>query len=411
MTALLRGYGALSRVALPLLARRERRKLDTAGMGARFSEKLGQSAVARPEGKLLWIHAASVGESLSALALIERLRSRATILVTTGTATSAELMGRRLPEGAIHQFAALDAPGPVARFLGHWRPDAALFIESELWPNTIQALAARRVPLALANARMSEASLASWQKRPATARVLLQNFRLILTQTEPLAQALMALGAPLARRSENLKAMAAPLPSDPSLIAMVPPKSWVAASTHPGEEELVLNAHAMVLEQHPTATLLLAPRHPDRGDEVATLIAARGWDFGRRSAGDGPRGHVWLVDTLGELGSLYAAAPIVYLGGSLVKIGGHNPYEPAQAGAAILTGPHIDNFRAAFAAFDAKKAAQTVANVQTLASTVVNMLSHPPLLHIRREASRALATEQRDGLDEIERALTDALGL
>ncbi|MEO1796511.1 MAG: glycosyltransferase N-terminal domain-containing protein, partial [Pseudomonadota bacterium] len=244
MTALLRGYGALSRVALPLLARRERRKLDTAGMGARFSEKLGQSAVARPEGRLLWIHAASVGESLSALALIERLRSRATILVTTGTATSAELMGRRLPEGAIHQFAALDAPGPVARFLGHWRPDAALFIESELWPNTIQALAARGVPLALANARMSEGSLASWQKRPATARVLLQNFRLILTQTEPLAQALMALGAPLARRSENLKAMAAPLPSDPDLIAMVPPKSWVAASTHPGEEDLVLNAHA-----------------------------------------------------------------------------------------------------------------------------------------------------------------------
>ncbi|MEL7300122.1 MAG: 3-deoxy-D-manno-octulosonic acid transferase [Pseudomonadota bacterium] len=411
MTALLRIYGLATRALLPLAMRSERKKLAAAGMEDRLPEKLGHGDSPRPEGRLLWVHAASVGESLSALNLITRLTKRARILVTTGTPTSAKLMAARLPEGAFHRFAPLDASAAVARFLDHWRPDAALFIESELWPHMIQALEARGLPRALVNARMSETSLKRWQKRPATARALLSGFALVLTQTDTLAHALAHLGAPRAEKARNLKSMAAPLPTDAGLMAEVPHKSWVAASTHPGEEELILNAQAIVLEQHPDATLLLAPRHPERGEAVARLIVNRGWPAPRRSAGEGPGGPVWLIDTLGELGSLYAAAPIVFLGGSLTKVGGHNPYEPAQHGAAIITGPHIQNFTDAFAEFDTRKAVQQVTSVQALASTVANMLTHPPLLHARREAVRDVAGRQAEGLDRIEAQIVEALGL
>ncbi|MEM6897689.1 MAG: 3-deoxy-D-manno-octulosonic acid transferase [Pseudomonadota bacterium] len=411
MTRLLRGYAALTRLLLPFIARRERKKLAKAGMAARFGEKLGRETAPRPDGKLIWVHAASVGESLSALALIERLATRAHILVTTGTATSAALMARRLPQGAEHRFAPLDAPGPVARFLDHWGPDACVLIESELWPNMLIALHRRGTPVALVNARLSEKTLRRWQSRTESARALLAPFRLVLTQTQALASALGALGAPEVRVAQNLKSFAAPLPTDPALMALMPKTAWIAASTHPGEEETVLNAHAMMLQYHPALTLILVPRHPDRGAEVAALAKARGWPAPRRSQGQGPEGPVWIVDTLGELGSLYASAPIVFLGGSLTPVGGHNPYEPAHAGAAIISGPHVENFKDAFAEFHAKSAAQSVGNAQDLANKVGNLLSHPPLLHVRRKASQSLATSQTNGLDDIEAALVDALGL
>jgi len=411
VTPLLRAYAALSRGALPFVARTEGRKLAAAGLGARTGEKLGHATMPRPPGKLLWVHAASVGESLSALALVARFSARLEVLVTTGTATSATLMADRLPPRARHQFAPLDAPRPVTRFLDHWQPDAALFIESELWPNTISALGARGVPLALVNARLSPRSLKRWQKRPATAEALLGHFSLVMTQTRDLAQALKALGAADARQAQNLKSLADPLPTDPALMAQVPKKAWVAASTHPGEEDIVLNAHAILLEQHPSLTLLLAPRHPSRAEELAALIAKRGWPAPRRSSGAGPDGPVWLMDTLGELGSLYAAAPIVFLGGSLVRIGGHNPYEPAQHGAAIISGPYTGNFQPNFDAFHAKSAAQSVSNAQELANKVGNLLSHPPLLYVRRGASRAMAHDQAESLDEIERELSEKLGV
>ncbi|MEM6727406.1 MAG: glycosyltransferase N-terminal domain-containing protein, partial [Pseudomonadota bacterium] len=277
MTLLLRAYAGAARLALPWAMRREEAKLSAAGMGARLPEKRGETRVARPPGPLIWLHAASVGESLSALALIERLSRRAFILVTTGTATSAELMGKRLPAGALHQFAPLDAPAAVARFLDHWAPDAAIFVESELWPNILRALDARGIPRALVNARLSEASLRAWRRRPASARALLAPFKLILTQSAALSTALEAMGASAARPAPDLKSMAPPLPTDPDLMALVPSPAWVAASTHPGEEDLVLNAHAILLEYHPKLTLLLAPRHPERGEEVASYIARRGW--------------------------------------------------------------------------------------------------------------------------------------
>ncbi|MEM8592510.1 MAG: 3-deoxy-D-manno-octulosonic acid transferase [Pseudomonadota bacterium] len=411
MTLLLRGYAAIAPLALPRIAKRERAKLEASGMAARFPEKLGEPTRRRPDGKLLWVHAASVGESLSALALIDRFVGRATVLVTTGTATSAELMTQRLPDGAFHQFAPLDAPAPVARFLDHWQPDACLFIESEIWPMTLQAIAQRELPLALANARLSNKSLNAWKKRPKTARELLRHYKLILTQDATLATSLENLGAPKARAAQDLKSMANPLPVDQSLVELVPPKAWVAASTHPGEEELILNAHAVLLEYHPNLTLILAPRHPERGAEVAELVAKRSWAAPRRSQGDGPNGPVWLVDTLGELGSLYQAAPIVFLGGSLKPMGGHNPYEPAHAGAAIITGPHIQNFEKAFEGFFAQSAAQSVGNAQDLADKVGNLVTHPPLLHIRREASKAMSGAQSEGLAKIDAELSAALGL
>ncbi|MEM9438086.1 MAG: 3-deoxy-D-manno-octulosonic acid transferase [Pseudomonadota bacterium] len=411
MTALLRAYAALAPIALHFVVRRERRKLTEAGMADRLPEKLGQTGLVRPKGKLLWVHAASVGESLSALALIVRLAERCNILVTTGTATSAKLMAQRLPSAVQHQFAPLDAPAPVTRFLDHWKPDACLLVESELWPNTLSALHKRGTPTALVNARLSDTSLERWEKRRDSARELLEPFKLILTQTKKLAGALHNLGAPVTRAAQNLKSMAPPLPSDEALIALVPPKSWVAASTHPGEEEIILNAHAILLEHHPDLTLILVPRHPERGDDVAQLIEKRRWPAPRRSLGKGPDGPVWLVDTLGELGSLYKASPITFLGGSLVPVGGHNPYEPAQAGAAVISGPHVENFTDAFAEFHVSSAAQSVGNAQDLANKVGNLLSHPPLMHVRQEAARKVAAAQSQGLEEIESDLARALDL
>ncbi|MEM6479773.1 MAG: 3-deoxy-D-manno-octulosonic acid transferase [Pseudomonadota bacterium] len=411
MTALLRAYGAIARVALPFIARREAEKLNAAGMGHRLNEKLGQESGARGEGPLLWVHAASVGESLSALALVTRLTAHMRVLFTSGTATSAQLMQKRLPDGAEHRFAPLDAPGPVRAFLDHWRPDAALFIESELWPTALQELEKRGVPRALINARMSDKSLKRWQKAPSSARSLLKPFTLILTQSPALARAFAQLGAPRVAAAANLKSIAPALPVDPALVALVPKPCWVAASTHPGEEDIVLNAHAMLLERFPGLTLLLAPRHPERGGEIAALVGKRGWPVARRSQGAGPAGPVWLIDTLGELGSLYHASPIAFIGGSLTAVGGHNPYEAAHARAAIIAGPHVFNFADAYDDFYAKSAAQVVGNAQDLTEKVGNLLAHPPLLHMRREASYSLSATQAEGLEEIEAALIEALTL
>ncbi len=286
-----------------------------------------------------------------------RMLPDAEFLITSGTPTSADLVARRLPPRSRHQFAPLDAPGPVRRFLRHWSPQAAIFVESELWPQMLMLGHQSGMPLALVNARMSPRSVAGWRKRPKTAAMVLSSFRLILTQTAELARAMVDLGADPAhvRQGVNLKALSEPLPIDAELVETMKQHIghrpvWVAASTHPGEEDMVLDAHARLLESHPDLLLILAPRHPQRGEEVAQVIAARGWPTPRRSAGEWPDGPVFLADTLGELGSWYALTHFVFLGGSLQPVGGHNPYEVAQSGAAVLSGPHVFNFAETFAA-------------------------------------------------------------
>ncbi|MFG6530674.1 MULTISPECIES: 3-deoxy-D-manno-octulosonic acid transferase [unclassified Sulfitobacter] len=419
---LYRAWVAASRVILPVAGRRSMAKLRRAEVSSeRAREKLGHASQPRPEGQLIWFHAASVGESLSVLALIDRMGRalpQAHFLITSGTATSAHLVGGRLPPRTRHQFAPLDAPGPLKRFLDHWHPDAALFVESELWPQMLRRTHARGTAMALINARLSQRSIESWQKRPALAGFLFGVFNLILTQNDAMARAMTTINAPADRVTPgiNLKSMAGPLPQDEETIAearaaLEGRPVWIASSTHPGEEKAVLEAHRQLLERIPGLCLILAPRHPERGDEVAGLIASYGLTHGRRTRGDMPREQVYLADTLGELGTWYALSDIVFLGGSLHPIGGHNPYEVAQAGAMVLSGTHVTNFAETYAQMEAEGAARLVAGTQDLADRVGALLRNDIARASGVAAAKAYAAGQTDKLDSIAERLITALHL
>lgn len=422
-TPLFRAYSAITRAVLPVAAFMERRKLKQAGLLARWGEKLGRSSWKRTDGQLIWFHAASVGESQAILVLIDKLhaaRPKTQLLVTSGTATSAKLLAARLPDGVRHQFAPLDAPGPVRRFLNHWHPDAAIFVESELWPHMLYLCQSADIPLALVNARLSARSLSRWARYPDTAKMLLSGFSLMLTQNAQMADALIALGADKTRVAAgiNLKSLAAPLPVNDALRkdmaqALGTRPVWIAASTHDGEEEAVLAAHETLLKTQPDLCLILAPRHPNRGELVADMITARGWTAQRRSLGALPTSaaQVYLADTLGELGTWYALSKIVFLGGSLKPIGGHNPFEVAQAGAAVLSGTHVSNFVETFSGLEATGGAVMVANADTLAACVQTWLQDKEALRGATAAAQAFCAAQDGALDDITDRLTAALEL
>jgi 3-deoxy-D-manno-octulosonic-acid transferase len=313
---------------------------------------------------LIWLHGASVGESLVLLTLVESLseaRADLNFLVTTGTTTSAALMAERLPDQAIHQFIPIDSKPAAAGFLDHWAPDLAVFAESELWPNLIIESARRSLPMALVNARMNEKSLRNWEKRRRSARWLLACFDWIGPADQRTADGLSALRGEDLPLIGNLKLEARPLPADPALLAEAlgavgDRKIWLAASTHEGEEEIALSAHDHALKDAgETCLLILAPRHPERGDAVEELIAARGFKLARRSRGEFPNAdtQVWLADTLGEMPLWYAMAPAAFIGGSLIDgIGGHNPIEVSQGGSGVISGAFTASFDDVYAAYD-----------------------------------------------------------
>lgn len=425
MTAplLYRAWVGVSALIVPFVARREVRKLRDAGMSVdRAHEKLGNASVRRPTGEpLIWFHGASVGESLSVLALITRIGVMlpdAQFLMTSGTATSATLVAKRLPPRCVHQFAPLDAGGPLKRFLRHWKPDAAVFVESELWPQMVRRTHDSGAAMAMVNARLSARSVARWQKQPALARYLLEVFDLILTQNDAMAENMVAIGAPAARvaRGVNLKSMAGPLPVDEDALyearaAVGHRPVWIASSTHAGEEEVVLAAHAKLLERWPDLCLILAPRHPERGDAVATLIADAGLKMTRRSAGGQPNGAVYLADTLGELGTWYALSDLVFLGGSLLPIGGHNPFEVAQAGGITIAGPHVTNFAETYAEMQTEGAALEAGDANAIAAQITRMLEDAATRETHRTAARAFAVARTDLLDSIAARLIKALKL
>ncbi|MEO1493739.1 MAG: 3-deoxy-D-manno-octulosonic acid transferase [Pseudomonadota bacterium] len=398
MALALRAYLAASRLAgmiAPLVLRRRlaRGKEDPARLG----ERLGHAGVPRPNGDLIWLHGASVGEAMSMLPLIDALlaaRPQARVLVTTGTVTSARRLAPLLPERAVHQFVPVDTAGAVARFLDHWRPDLGIWIESELWPRLVLETARRGVPMAMVNARISEKSAAGWARVPGMARQVLGAFRLILTQDAPTVERLSAFvdGAICAG---NLKALVAaePVADLAAWRAAIDGRPvWLAASTHAGEEEIVLAAHAMVCRAMPEALLILAPRHPERGEAVAALCKDAGMEADRRSLdtrvrhGRTLRGAVLLADTLGEMGLWYSLAPVTFVGGSLVAKGGHTPFEPIAAGSAVLHGSHVENFAPAYRALGGAEAVRDVSDAGTLAAAVVDLLGN--------ETARAAMTAQ-----------------
>lgn len=424
-TPLYRLYSGITSLAEPLVYAHVARKLRAQGVSEeRIRERRGVASQPRPEGPVLWFHGASVGESLSVLSLIARLGQQApdlNFLMTSGTAASAEIIAKRLPPRTRHQFAPLDSPSVVARFLDHWRPQSAIFVESELWPGLLVLSKDKGVRLALLNARLSEKSANGWAKWPKTARMVLDCFDIMLTQNAEIADRLRRMGADDARLrvGANLKASAAPLPVDTATAdtigaAIGGRPVWATSSTHPGEEELAIAAHRQILTTFPDALMILIPRHPDRADAVAALINASGLRCARRSAGEPLETdtQVYLADTLGETGTWYALSPVVLLGGSLLPdIGGHNPFEPAQSGAAVLTGPYVPNFSETFPPMIAAGAACEVATSDDIARIVTGWLSDPESCDRARDAARSFATGQAAALDEVVDTLIDTLDL
>jgi 3-deoxy-D-manno-octulosonic-acid transferase len=386
LTGVLRTYRLLSSVAAPfaplLLARRLKRGKEH---HTRLAERRGDSHRARPAGALVWLHGASVGELAGALPLIARIaKHNINVLVTTGTVTSSELAGQRLPAGVIHQFLPLDAPRFMRRFLDRWQPDLALFMESDLWPNMMIETSERGVPMILVNGRMSKNSFRRWRYLPKTIVNLLRRFDLCLAGTPADAMRLSELGAPRVITTGNLKLDVPPPPADKvklkALADAIGGRPVIAAtSTHAGEEAAMIEAHGRLRMYFPSLLTLIAPRHPERGPGVIEIAHAAGLTASLRSRGELPNAatNIYVADTMGELGLIYRLAPIVFVGGSLVRHGGQNPIEAAKLGAAILHGPHIWNFAEIYEALNRARGAELVGDADRLTAGLAAMLKDP----------------------------------
>ena len=377
-------YGSAGRLAGPIagamLDRRQKRgKEDPECRGERF----GRASRPRPAGALVWVHAASVGETVTSLPVVERLAARGpSVLLTTGTVTAAQIAKARLPPMAFHQYGPIDTPGPVTRFLDHWRPNLVLFAESELWPTRVKEIGRRGLPLILINARMSERSFRSWRALAPVARSMMDRVELCLAQSPADAERLRALGASRVVVSGNLKfdvpAPSADADAVAAMRALIAGRFvLVAASTHPGEETAVIAAHAEIARGGAPLLTILAPRHPERGEALAAEIARAGLRFGRRSLGEaiGPQTDIYLADTIGEMGLWYRLADLAFLGGSMVPRGGQNPIEPAKLRVPVLHGSHVENFRDVYQALADARAVTRVEDSASLAAAVTRLLA------------------------------------
>ena len=384
LPAVLRAYRLFSVAMTPLtplfLARRLRHGKEHS---LRVPERRGVSVTARPPGPLVWLHGASLGELISVLPLIERIHAREiNVLVTSGTVTSGGLAEQRLPRGVIHQFVPIDVPMFVRRFLDHWQPDLALFVESELWPNIMIETSERGVPMILVNGRLSENSFRRWRRLPVTIGDQLRRLDLCLARTPADAERISELGAPHVVTTGDLKLDGPAPPADRAKLAALTKAIGgraliAAASTHDGEETAVIDAHQRLRANFPGLLTLIVPRHPERGGGVAEFARAAGLKVRMRSRGELPDAatDVYVADTVGELGLIYRLAPIVFVGGSLVPHGGQNPIEPAKLGAAILHGPHVWNFADIYGALDAAHGAEPVADASKLAAGFAALLA------------------------------------
>jgi 3-deoxy-D-manno-octulosonic-acid transferase len=380
----------LSEPALRLvLALRVRQGKEIA---ARLPERRGIDLTQRPAGRLLWMHAASVGETISLLPVLHALALIAPdvrLLLTTGTVTSAEIAAARLPVGALHRFVPLDVPRWVARFLDHWRPQLGCFVESEIWPNTVAAAAARGIPLALLNARLSEASFRHWRRAPGFARRLLARFALIRARSPADAMRFTALAGHPVEGSGDLKFAAPLLPADATALgqaraAIGDAPVWVAASVHPGEDTVVAAVHERLRARYPGLVTIVVPRHPRRG---AAMAAAH--RVARRSSGE----------------LFYRLAACAFVGGSLVAHGGQNPLEPARLGLPVAMGPSNENFAEACAVLRETGVLTEVSGPDQLAAWVDRMFSDTPARIAAGRDACAAAQRWADLPDRSARAL------
>lgn len=403
-------YSLVSVVAAPVLPFYLRARVrDGKEDPARLPERMGRASAARPDGTLVWLHAASVGETMSSLILIERILEEnpsVSILLTTGTVTSAAVAEKRLPARAVHQYCPLDVPAWVARFLDHWKPDAALWIESEIWPNLVRLTHKAGIPMALVNARLSPRSQRRWSRARNAFRSLVSAFSVVLCQSEAGAAAFRDFGVPNADCVGNLKFSAPPLPVDAGDLealrdAVGARPVWLAASTHPGEEEIVLQAHERARQDLPALLTIIAPRHPGRGRDIEAMIGARMDGVKRRTGGRpiGEADEIYIADTMGELGLFYALAPVAYIGGGMGALGGHNPIEAAQGRAAILYGPDRGNFSTVAKELESAGAAEIVSDAEALAEALIRLLSDAGECNRRADVARGVAARNSGIVD------------
>lgn len=405
--AMLTGYrwmgAAIYPVVGPYLALRATKGKEEHG---RRSERYGKSQIPRPDGPLVWVHAASVGETSAVIPLISRIAAKGVwVVLTTGTVTSAKLAAERLGNQIIHQYVPLDMKPAVSNFLSYWKPDLALIAESEIWPMTILELGARRVPQILVNGRLSDRSFAAWKRRAYLAEALFENLSHVVAQSEVDGSRFAELGARPVTVSGNLKVDTTPPPADPAevgrLLQMVGLRpAWAAISTHDGEEDIVGEVHKMVEGRHPGLLTILVPRHPDRAAAIVQMLEAKGLRVARRSAGEviNADTQVYLGDTIGEMGLFLRLTEVAFVGRSLTATGGQNPLEPAALGTAVLAGQNIQNFRDSYKRLITDGNARLVKDKDMLAAGVSYLLGNDEVRKKMVDAGLAAINDMQGSL-------------
>lgn len=406
-------YNTVIRILYPLVIKRYINKRLQNGKedAKRFNERIGRPQKKRPEGRLIWFHGASVGESLSMLPLINKLLESypdAHIMVTTGTVTSAELMGKRLPERAFHQYIPIDNPAFSARFLKYWRPDLVLWFESDLWPAMLSNIKRRNIPIVLVNGRISNKSFKRWQQFDFVSKELLGCFNFCLGQSEEDAYRLRVLGAKEALCLGNLKYAGINPPVDKEKLEDIQSQAqnrplWAVCSTHHDEELKIGQIIRDLQKKHPDLLTIIAPRHPHRGPEIKEQLDALGLNTALRSAGGKITSatDVYIADTIGEVGIWYTLAPIVFIGGSFIPHGGQNFMEPSRFRDAVIVGPYMHNFTDAMNRAKKADAVIQVNDTAELETTLLQLLDNKELLEAKKSLAYNWAYSESKVLDGI----------
>ncbi len=420
---MLKMYRTLMAAGEPVLTRiLERRSLKGKEDETRMGERKGKPGLERPDGQLVWLHAASVGEAQSALILIEELLAKNTsmhALVTTGTVTSAKMMAKNLPERAFHQFYPLDHPDWVANFMNHWHPDLVLWMESELWPNMLAEIKERNIPAALVNARLSSKSYRFWKMAGGSTRKILNTFSLVLAQTEKDARRYQSLKAHNVITTDNIKYSAAALPFDEQSLTNLSSMCgrrpvWLYASTHDGEEDMACRIHQILKHTMPELLTIIVPRHPERRGDIMTVCEENKLQACLRGDNHNlpnPDDEIYIADTLGELGLFYRLAPIACIGRCFSNDGGggHNPIEAMQLNCAVLFGPNVQNLQEIYDEINLSQSALPVANETELIETLRYLLENPKALHDIQSKALIFAQDKANVLDRVMQALDPLL--
>ena len=368
-----------------LLLRRLRGKEDS----MRLNERRGVTKLSRPKGALIWLHASSVGESIASLTLIDKLLKTLpnyNILVTTGSVSSARLLKERLPQFVIHQFVPIDRKLWIQRFLNHWQPNLAIIMESEFWPTQIKQLKKRNTPILVINGRLSESSYSRWRLAGSMTRTIFGNLDLVLATNDQQAKRFSNLRAPYVQVVGNLKRSAPKLPLDADsaqdIIKQVGSRPvWLAASTHEGEDLPILKTQKKLLIQFPNMLTIIVPRHPKRGIDIEFLAQKNGLSVARRNKSEEikPETELYIADTMGEMSLFYNVAHCVFVAGSLVPVGGHNPIEPAHFNCAIFFGPLMAKNQEISEEMIEKNAAIQIDSIEKLTPTLEKVFSDDDL--------------------------------